>query len=175
MAAKSINLLPKELLKKDVSKSVLAARQISYGFVFIFFLVNAVFFGVEFYFNQQLSNIERNQSQLKNNIVNLEETEQRLILTKDRIQKIDNILNNRQIEDRVNLHSLLINNLPQNVFLESQEIDTSQSKIELVSTNSKDLVNFMASLYGREDFTSLALENMSYNPFTGYKIILEVY
>lgn len=175
MAPQKINLLPKEFIKGKYNKNVSLIKNLSYFVVFIFFLGNSIGLGANFYFNNNLKNINNNQSRLKNSIQGLEETEQRLILAKDRIQKIQTILTARTSEEKLNKHKMLIENMPSNVLLEAQNIDASRSSLELSSSNSRDLVNFMASILARDDFDSIVLENMSFNPFQGYKVRLEIF
>lgn len=176
MAGKTINLLPKEL---SVSKTVVdlsaKIKKTAWGFFVFFIFILASFSGAFYYFNNQLTNLEEEQNRLKTNIQSLQETEEQLIITKDRIAKVKTILDSRVNEERFKKHKLVVDNMKPTMELEASDLTSSNSNITLNALNSKELVSFMNVIISRADVLSVVMDSLSFNPFLGYSIDLEVF
>lgn len=175
MAAKKINLLPTGAGgNKVVAKNVRIARQISYVAIFLSIIIIVGLFGANYYFNTRLDAIQEDQTRLKNNISSLEETEERLILTKDRISKISQLLTSRVVNENYLTQRVITDNLPDNLILNQLEIDKDEAVLEVTATNSRDLVRFMASLVVLNDIETLEMESLSFGATRGYTVVLNI-
>jgi len=176
MAVKKINLLPKEFVPgKAVTKPLKVIRQVSYLFLAGFAIIIALGFGSVYYYNNELKNVITEQDRLKNSIQSLQETEQQLILTKDRIAKIQSVLSTRSVEDKFSKQKIIIDNLPDKITLQSAEIRRDRSILDLQAINSRDLVNFIASVSSRTDFNQITMDGLNFNSFRGYTLSLQIY
>lgn len=176
MATKVINLLPKELtVSKGVQDITAKLTKYSYTAIFLFVLVLASGGAAFFYFRNKLANLEANRSTLETNIQSLQETEQQIILTKDRVAKLKVILDRRTNEETFNKHRSISDNLPESITIENSEIGSSKSEIAFAAKDSRQLVSFMSSLLARADKLNIVMGSLSFDPFQGYNIVLEIF
>lgn len=175
MTAQDINLLPTGSGgNKAITKNVKIARKVSYVTLFVSVLIITVLFAANFVFSRSLKSIQDEQERIKNNISSLEQTESSLILTKDRLGKISQILQTRAVNDNFSTQKLITDNLPENLILENLEINSEESIIEIRALNSRDLVRFMATLLVLSDINELTMENMKFTPIGGYTVVLNI-
>lgn len=176
MAMKRINLLPKELtISKSVQHVADKIKKVAYGSIAVFVSILLVGGGLYFYFNRNLQNLKEDQDRLKNNIQSLQKTEQQLIITKDRIAKVQTILGERDTENTFSKHKSIVDGLPSTISLESSSINRSDSSLVFEARDSQQLVTFMTSLLARSETLSVVLRSLNFNPLRGYTVDLEVF
>ena len=176
MAAKKINLLPKDLtVSKDVQDVAVKLTQFSYFAIFIFILTIAIGASAFFYFSNKLKNLTTTQNTLTSNIQGLQETEEQIILTKDKVAKIKSILDARTNEQTFKKHKTVVDNLPETISVTESEIDSSNSEISFDAKDCRDLVSFMSSLLAQSNTLNIVMGNLSFNPFQGYSLTLEIF
>jgi len=171
----NINLLPKDLgSNKKQSKSLALAKKISYGSIAIFVCVFAIGIGLNIFIFQNVSGIEKEQDELKQSITSLEETEYKLILTKDRIAKIQQILAARTAEEYYASQKELTDTLPETITVELLKIDGQKSLLQLNAVSSRDLVAFVETISSFENIHVVVMDELKFNPGKGYTIVLEI-
>ena len=171
-----INLLPKEVAKsKGVEKSLILLNKLAIAATAIFLII--VVAGAAFYFLMagRLSRMNEERSTLIANIQGLQSTESSIILLRDRIQKVQNTLSARSSEDLFEKQQSVLAVAPENVLFEESSIESSLSTLEVSVDNSSGLVTLISNLIAQGNYVSLVLEELSFNPFSGYTAEFSVY
>ena len=167
---KSINLLPVELVASGSTlRNAKLLTTVSMG-LFGLVIFMSILGGVSiYYFNSEKKDATSKVSDLKANIVNLQSAEQGLVLTKDRVVKIEEVLSARDVEARYQIQKYIVNSFPEGMLLEESEIESSGLKLIVDVINSAVLYDFVSSLRANESITSVNVKSLSYTPFDGYK------
>ena len=174
--AANVNLLPKELAPSEsVNKLGKVLNTFAAGVTGLF-IVLAVAGGLTLYFfTARFNNLNQEQTDLKNSITNLQTSESQLILLKDRIGKIQTLLGSRVNEGLYTKQKEITNSLPSDMALERNEIGQGKSTIELVSNTSRSVTDLMSVILSKSDLSSLIMQEMTFNPYQGYKIVFDLF
>jgi hypothetical protein len=165
----SINLLPKDLLPDpSVMKfSKLLRSLVTIGLAL--FVVVAVGLGAYFIVNSvTLQNSLKNQNTLKESIKALEETEQGLVLVKDRLQKVKNVYTKPSIIKEVEGLSSILSSIPDRVVLTEAVLGNGTIDTSFTVENSTILTQLMANIIINENYQRIDLLSFSFNPSMGY-------
>jgi len=169
----AINLLPKDLLPSAglIKTAKLLKNLLTLGFgIFTIALVGLVAF---FTLNSiSLRSSSARQEELKTSIKALEQTEQGLVLVKDRLAKVKEVLGKDSGAEE-------IDNLAKVSSLTTAGVDLTEAvvfKDELDTTfNVSDaslLTSFMAQIIATGTYKRIDLNSFSFNPSVGYLISL---
>lgn len=173
---KSINLLPKEPKKtKEVEKTTRFIKNATYFIAIILTIIGPLGGLTVYKFTRDLNKLKVENETLRNSIANLESTEQGLVLLKDRVGKIQSILNNRQ---SIQIHAKqaeIIESLPDGLALDQTELKSDVSRVSLLAISSKALAGFLKDVSGNNHYLSLILSDLSFNPYLGYTFDLQVF
>ncbi len=171
----AINLLPTNLVAQGpVIKITNTLKQIvTIGFsVFILAVIMvAAYYLINFF---TIKNSLTKQESLKNNIKALEQTEQKVFLIKDRLDKIK-IASGVESADK-NLEKLegFLSLISQNVIISEAQISSKNTEVSIIAKSSDALTSFMGSLMATEVFKTIDLTSFGFNPVNGYFITVEV-
>lgn len=172
---RDFNLLPKESASsKEATKIHKALKRMAIASVVIFILASVVGGGTFLYFSNSLSTLKMEESNLKNNVENLQATEGRLVILKDRLSKIQNIVSQRQIEETFAKHKFIVEELPEGTSYKGTDLELASSTLTIGSDSSLSVKELEDILRAQTKFTSLTLLSLSYNPFTGYEMKFDV-
>lgn len=171
-----VNLLPKDMAPSKVSQQAsLFLRKIIMAMAGVLAIVLLAGSGFYFFLFNSLSQMRSEEESLTNSIQSLQSTEASLVLLKDRLTKVQGVLAARTAEDYFGKQSSVLTNAPEEVVFSSSEVDLNRSVIEIRTQKSQSLVGLMSTLITRSDLTSLILNEMSFSPFSGYLVKLEIF
>lgn len=167
----AINLLPTDLSpKSSIAKASQVIKNASIvGLVLV--IVSAV--GIIAFLtitSFQIRNSNTQQDQLKVGIKSLEQTEQRLVLTKDRLKYANEVLGKETAVGAIEDLSLLFSTLPENVHIRETQVTVTKTELSLVARNSSDLTKVLASLVATQYFENIKLTSFAFNINLGYVI-----
>lgn len=128
--------------------------------------------GIIFFLSNQLKNLSREQADLKTSISSLESAEQSLVLVKDRIQKIQEFLSINQDLENLSKQRFVVNSLPSEILIKKAFINQDGSTVELISPSSVAVRELFSTLIKNQQFSSLLLEELKFNPVLGYQFSL---
>lgn len=169
-----INLLPLDLSSKRQSfRLALLIRRLSLFFLGGFLLLGTLAVVYIVYLRVQINSSQNNQKVLSQNITNLEATEQKLFLTKDRISKIKIILGNPDRFTPFQGINNILGSLPADVSPYSVQINGNKSEFSVLSKSSLGMATFLNSLVVNGQFKNLKLTSFVFSPERGYLITLE--
>lgn len=166
-----INLLPTDLSpKSSIAKASQVIKNVSIvGLVLV--IVSAV--GVIAFLiitSFQIRNSNAQQDQLKAGIKSLEQTEQRLVLTKDRLKHANEVLGKATAVGAIEDLNLLFSSLPENVQIRETKVTPSKTELSFVTKNSLDLTKALASLVTTDYYEKIKLTSFSFNISSGYRV-----
>lgn len=167
----AINLLPQDLSpRRTIVKASDTLKRVS----FLWFMVILVFSGVMvatfFVFAYQIRSTVTNQEGLKSSIKALQQTENQLILVKDRLQKIEKVAGLDTAYEEAEGLSVLRNILPEGAELTEAELTSGQSNLEIKTTSSVVFSQLMSKLVSSSIYKFINIESFEYTPTKGYLI-----
>jgi hypothetical protein len=167
----AINLLPTDLSPKgSIAKiSEIIKNSSIVGLVLV--IVSAI--GVIAFLtitSFQIRNSNTKQDQLKTGIKSLEQTEQRLVLTKDRLKHADEVLGIETAVGAIEDLNLFFSTLPEEVAIREAQIAASKTELSLVAKNSSALTKVLASLIATNYYENIKLTSFAFNTSSGYTI-----
>jgi hypothetical protein len=169
----AINLLPTDLSPKS---SVARASQIikNIGIVsLVVVVISAIgLIGFFVFISFQLRSSNTRQEQLKANIKSLEQTEQRLVLTKDRIKNANKVLAKETAAGALEDLTSLFSNLPEGVQIREAQISAEKTEMSLIATSSFGLGQSLASILATDYYKSIKLSSFAFNANVGYVLTL---
>jgi len=170
-----INLLPSDLTPKKaiikVSKTVKKVSIIGYSAIIVLALI---FGGAYILLFNQITKTERSQSDLKNTISSLEQTEQRLILVKDRLAKVDQVMKKPSANLEVDNLEILKSLFPEGFSISEAEITNKGNEMKFRVPSSKALVEFLANLFSSGTYRNIVMMEFEYRKSTGYLLTLKL-
>jgi hypothetical protein len=175
--AGGINLLPQDIKPKvsilKLSKKL--KRFILFGFMFFVFLASTVV-GTLFILSNNLKRSIARQVAAKTEIKNLEATEQKLFLIRDRLDKIKQITAVKTAQDQINILEDALNQTKaiDGVDFSGAELQQTVAKVSINAGSSIALSNFLYNLYGNEDYKRINLLALKYNVDLGYTVTLSI-
>jgi hypothetical protein len=122
----------------------------------------------------ELNSLKSRGDSLKVSIRNLEVTEQKTVLLKDRISKIGQIRSTENSNDEINLISGLISGIQGTSYVSEVSLDSQKIDLSLVFRNSSDLSNFLKGLVSNKPFSSVVLSSFGFTPANGYILSLRL-
>lgn len=172
-----INLLPDELLAITGTKKIAADMKTVVVGVFSVFLLGV--FGAIAYIvvlNTQLKNLTLVQEQLKTSTKSLETAEQQIVLVKDRLQKVSQVLGDTKTEGAVNnFNNNILSFLPPEARVTEAKVSDETTSVSFVITSSSALTQLFRSMTSSEDYSKVRLESLSFSPSVGYLVTVELF
>ncbi len=168
----SINLLPSDLIpKKSVLKLSSTVKKISIIGYSALLITTLVLVGVFFVLSRQIDTTIENQNNLKSQISSMEQTEQRLVLIKDRLEKASDILGRASAKDEIEGFEKLVDILPENTFIGSVALEVSGTNITIRIPTSSTLVELFSKLISSGIYSEVVLKSFSFAEGKGYSLI----
>ena len=177
MAAKKlVNLLPSDLAAGgSAGKALVWAKSLAVSLSAGLLVLMSLGFGTLYYYNNRLSGLAEAETQLKQSIRSLEQTESGMVLTRERLKMVDKILATRTIEDRFDKQNELLALSREGIRFREIGLDQSDSSLVLESTSSRALSDLFDNFFVNDSFDELVLNSLVFNPFVGYRVDLGVY
>jgi len=165
-----INLLPTDVLASE--KSTKLAKQVKklvYGFLVTFITISFISGSFLIYFEVNLKRNTTKFDNLNNEISSLESTERDLILGRDRLAKIQSLMEGRLTEYPLSNLQFVSEAITENVNIDEIKIDKGDLlTITFQSENPTAIKEFISKLSDLESIQILNIEEFSFNPEIGY-------
>ncbi len=168
---KKINLIPADLAvsPKTVKLTNLLSKVTIIGASFLFIsLIAAV--SVFVYFKLQSTKVSESIDNLKTQIIALESSEQKLVITKDRLNKIALVEKLPSVkEDIVKFKDVsnVVNFAPDSSLVEAN-IQTTKTEFSVASKSTDSLSSFLAPLTKLTTYKNMILSSLGYSSTSGF-------
>jgi len=172
-AQKAINLLPKELgVKSETTKVADILKKITIATIVVFLALGGVAAAYIIVLTTQTNASKARQEALMASIGTLEQTEQRLVLVRDRLAKIQPILDDQETTEGLAVLSNFVSGLPSGVSFVEAEVTADSIEASFTSTSSLALASLLSGVVINESFERVTLNSFSFNPSSGYLTVL---
>lgn len=164
-----INLLPKDLTPDP--KILKISNYLKTGITIAAILLVLSLLGVVGYFtinNISIKNSVTKQEDLKTNIKALEQTEQGLILVKDRLSKITEIDKKANVEKEIESLYNITTIIPPEIVVTESVLGKETIEMTYSASNSLSLVKLMSVVATVKEYKRIDLLGFSYNSTVGY-------
>lgn len=168
-----INLLPQELKpNKTVLIMSKKLRKVSIILGFFLLIVAIAMGSVYFFYFKRTEGTLTKQTELENQIRSLEETEQRLVLIKDRVSKIRSVTSSGSIAEEVNITKRVFDLLPPGSHIANITIDRDVVRLGVVAENLTSASEYLKAVTAISGVKYVNLISFDFNPTFGYNIEL---
>lgn len=170
-----INLLPTDISPKSPTKRLAETvkRIAIYASILLIVLLAGVG-GYILYLSSQISNSVERQGELQASIESLEQTEQRLVILKDRLQKAGSVLSENTATPALDSFEQLSLNLPPAARLTEATIDREKSEVSYLVGSSSEITQLMAGVFSIDAYDEIRLTSFGFSPTSGYLVGLEM-
>lgn len=167
----NINLLPSDLVPKtSVVKIANLVLNIVYAGIALF-LVLIVGIAAVFIFNStKINSLTTNKTNLEATVKSFQETEQQMVLAKDRISKIMTVWKTPSADKSLPFFSTFNDLFSQGVSIADAKISATAVEATFVTTTSQNVTKFLSTLVSSNIFSSVLLKSFNYNPNIGYAV-----
>jgi len=170
-----INLLPTDLAPKGPTLKIInyLKQVIFVGFV-VFLLISLGLGGFLILTSLELQNSLSRQENLKNQIKNLEQTEQKMVLLRDRVEKINKILSMPNIQSDISNTQKIVDFNSSNINIRELEFSIDKVKLSVTASSSASFKELVDSLTQTNYYKTIILSSLNFNPNVGYSASFEL-
>jgi len=171
-----INLLPTELAPKTtIIKLTSSLRSVViFGFILVLFAsVGIAIFIV--YFLVEINITNSSNKTLETSVSNLNQTEQKFVLLRDRIKKADEIFSKDTTKTQIASIDSVMNNTPSEIVINEIDVTPGKWSLNFSTLSSSSLVTFMSSLVANSQSKKIQLTSFTFSGGSGYSISLDFF
>lgn len=166
-----INLLPQELKPRgSILKLSKNLKNIALLALVTLLLFVTLSLGAYFILDNRTSASTTNQEDLKQQIKALQQTEQRLVLIKDRLGKINSISKGPRANDEVERLNIVSTLFPENTYVEAVELGVKNAAVVISSDTLDNIAAYLASVVSSGEYVQINLAFLEYDPKQGYVV-----
>lgn len=171
----AINLLPKDLTPKQGVLKIadLIKKLVTIGFItLVMSLVSMI--GALYLISRQLEESTTAKERLKIEISALEDTEVRLVLVKDRLQKAQSVLSVNTTKDELENFQSLISIVPEGVLVKNVVLKIDGSELSISTQSSSKLAELLARLVSSGIYKKIELTAIEFSSAAGYSVAIRL-
>ncbi|KKQ51094.1 hypothetical protein A2865_00025 [Candidatus Woesebacteria bacterium RIFCSPHIGHO2_01_FULL_39_17] len=167
----AINLLVQELKPKAyVVNFAKILKKLALVTLLIFLVGVTLLVGIITIFSQRTKTAFSNQESLKREIKALQETEQRIVLIKDRIDKVESVYKKENAGDGVSSLREIIRVIPEGVLIQAYNLEADNLEVTLAADSLSNLAKFVSGIINLESFEKIVLKSLEFDSTKGYVI-----
>lgn len=170
-----VNLLPQELKPTGyiLKVSKIMRRIVIIGLV-VFFVFFAAYGALVYGIGSRTKVIKASQTSLESKIKTLQDTEQRLVLIKDRLTKISQVSMYQNISKEIKLLEEINSSIPSGVEISKVDILPGTIKLSLTAADSNLIKNAILTLNNPDQFVTFEIIALRYKGSSGYEMEINV-
>lgn len=167
----AINLLPQDLRpKRSVIKLASHIKKILLVALAFYIAVLIALVTSYIFLDKRLKNSLTAQKRLETELKALEETEQRLVLVKDRLEKIGRIDALPKTNAKVVVLGEVLPFFDESILFEASRLNAENIVVAINTANSSSVGRFIALLLSSGKFSTIEISSFQFTPVTGYDI-----
>lgn len=171
IGSKKINLIPTEMaVPARAVKLAALVSKISIVLVILLILISLGFAVSVFFLSQESAKVANSVDALKLKISELEQNEQKLVLAKDRIEKITIVKKASSVNDEVTKYKAFSNLLltATGSTVSEANISSKGTEVVVVSTDSSSLASLLRPLAELSNYKNIVISSLGYSSATGF-------
>ena len=168
----AINLLSQELKPKPyVVNFAKILKKLAMVSLLVFLVGVILLVGTIFIFSQRTRAAISSQEALKREIKALQETEQRIVLIKDRIDKIESVYKEENATDGVASIREISRVIPEGTLIQEFSLEPDNTEVKVLADSLSSLAKFASGITGLGSFEKIVLKSLEFDPEKGYVAI----
>lgn len=168
---KQINLMPNEMTVSSKTLSISSNLNKSFFMFLVIFLISGILLTAGFlYYSNEYRKEQTLASSIKNQILALEKNEQKLVLAKNRLQKISTVR-----KSNISIQQTPVFKYILDVFSKSEEstltelnLTSKKTELSFTSKSSIAMSNIIKSISSLGLFSTFTITSITYNSTLGY-------
>jgi Tfp pilus assembly protein PilN len=167
----NINLLPSDLVPKtSVIKIANLVLNLVYAGIALFLVLIVGVVAVFIFNSTKIKSLTTTKNNLETSIKTFQETEQQMVLAKDRIGKIISVWKTPSADKSLPLFAAFNDLFSLGVRIADAKISATTIEATMVTTNSQNVTKFLSTLISSDVLKSVLLKSFNYNPSIGYAV-----
>lgn len=167
---RKINLIPSDMaVPASAVKLAKIISKVSIYSVIILIVVTLSVAGLFFYFSNEVSKQNTRITSLKSKITDLSQNEQKMVLAKDRLTKIQVVQKVKSVSDEVsrfkNFSESLV--LTGSIITEAN-LNSKGTEVTVLSQTTDNLASFLKPLSNVSGYKTVVLSSLGFNPSNGF-------
>ena len=170
-----INLLPTDMAPRpSVVKASTVVKKLTTIGVILFIVCLGASIGLFLLFSSQLKDSTQRKAEIEQSVKALQATEQRLVLIKDRLSLIKDVLARQTATDELEAITNLINNLPEEVSVSEAKLQKDLTVASFKAEDSLALTRMMSTIFSLGTYGQVDLKTIRFLPITGFTAEFEL-
>jgi len=170
----SVNLLPKELKpKKYIVKISKVLTNVSLIALLVFIISAVTITGVYFVVSGRLKTSQEKHQELITQIKALEDTEQKIVLIKDRLEKVGEMKSRPSATERVDILEDVLNISDGIATVYGSTLTDDKASILVAADSSLNLTRFLSGILLTGGFKNIEMLSFDFNRNLGYEMEFE--
>ena len=167
----NINLLPTELRPKgQILKASKILKKISLVALLVFIVFGVLVFGSLMFLSSSVKTSQADQNELKARVRALEQTEQGLVLVKDRLKKITKVTSLPNALDETRILGDVASVFEEGIVFKKAHAVADKINIVVVLNSSSDLAKFITSLVNSQKYKTIKIIKLDFSAARGYEV-----
>lgn len=170
-----VNLLPPEYsVSGPLSKALKTLRTLNVILLAAFIIFATGLGGYILFSVFQQRSLNEQEAQLKAQVTAQQQSEQQLVLMKDRLGKIQTLKTVSGAEENLEKIDPLVASITGDNLLTELEVDSRKIDLSVLIRTNSQLSAFLGSLRSQEVFNTIVLSSFGFNPASGYLVSLNL-
>lgn len=168
--SKKVNLIPNEMaVPATAVKTAKLLNKISIFAVIALIITSLSVAGLFFYFSSEVTKQNERITTLKDKVTSLSQNEQKLVLAKDRLSKINVVQKAKSVGDEVARFKKFSESVSQTgTIITEANLSSKGSEVTMLSQNSESLALVLKPLSKIADYKTVILSSLGFNSGTGF-------
>jgi len=167
----AVNLLPKELRpKRYIVKISKVLTNVALIALLVFVISAAVITGVFLVVSDRLSSSQEKHEELTIQIKALQETEQKIVLIKDRLEKVNKMKSKASASEKVDILGDVIKISEGSAIVNSATLSDKKADVLVIVDGSLNLTKFLSDIIISGGFKKIEMLSFGFEKDGGYKI-----
>lgn len=170
---KKINLIPSDMaVPAEAVKIAKVISKVSIVLVIVLILVSLSVAGLFIYFNNNLLAHSAKVESLKSKVTSLSQNEQKMVLAKDRLAKINIVQNAKSVNNEVDrfkeFSDIVSTSIDSNIT--EANLNTKGTEVTILSKSVTSLSEFIKPITLIKNYKTIILSSLSLNPVNGFTL-----
>ena len=167
----AVNLLPKELKpKRYIVKISKILTNVALIALLVFVISAVVVTGVFFVVSSRLSSSQEKHEELSTQIKALQETEQKIVLIKDRLEKINTMRSKASASDNIDILDDVIKISEGTAIINGASLSDVNANVQVVVDSSLNLTKFLSGVFMSGGFKKIEMLSFEFKKEEGYTV-----
>lgn len=170
-----VNLLPPEYsVSGSLAKALKTLRNLNVIFLGAFIVFVMAVGGFLIFSTIQVNSLTEKEELLKSQITAQQQSEQQLVLLKDRISKVVALKSVASAQSNFEKIDPFVSGITGESVLTELDIDSKKTDLSVLFRSNSELTNFINALRNSQIFKTVVMSSFGFNPTSGYLVSIHI-